>query len=395
MSPFRNRRLLSLTFAHFMVDFYSGALPLLIAAQTAPLALDERQIGLVAFANRLTASLPQPLFGPLADRARAPLLALAGIFWQAVFFGLAGFSRRYETFLLLATIAGFGSAAFHPPGAGGVPRVSPRSQRNGSMGVFLVGGTMGYAVGPLVAGFAFAALGPRGTALFVLGALLASPVLVLSLRRLRYEAGTLEAASEAGPEDGGQISSLAALPLGLLALLVVFRSWVIMSMSTYLPQYVLQQGAGLVFGGNISFAFLIAAAVGNLAAGFLSDRVGRLNVTLLSLLASGPLLYLMLRTGGVGIFAFAFVLGLCLHASMPLTLLMAQEVMPDRPGVITGFTLGFTFVAGGVGVAITGVIAEQIGLVATLNWLAVLPLLGALSTAALAVVERQPRPATG
>jgi FSR family fosmidomycin resistance protein-like MFS transporter len=391
MSPFRNRKLLSLALTHFVVDFYSGALPLILAAQTTPLHMTQGQVGLIAFVYSLTTSLGQPLFGLVADTVRAPLVALGGMLWQAVFIGLSGLAGRFDLLLGLVAIGGLGSAAFHPSGAGGVPRISTQEQRGGSMSVFLLGGTSGYALGPLAAGFLLNTFGPHGTLILAGVAGLASTVLVSALRRLRYEgAGDPHTHRADSPSGAARALGIAALvSVGLLALVIMFRGWASLSVSTYLPQLFLQQGKNVQYAGDIAFVISLGAAGGALAAGFLSDRVGRHTVIAASMLLSGPMLYGLVHSQGAWMLLSALALGFCTNASLPLTILLGQEIMPDRPGVMTGLTLGFTFIAGGIGAAITGDIAERTGLLAVFGWLPLLLVLGGVAALALAASHRR------
>ena len=394
MSPFRNRNLLSLALAHFTVDFYSGVIPILLAVQAAPLGLTPGQIGLIALAYRVASSVVQPLFGMLADGGWASLITLGGVLWQATFVALAGLASRFEVLLMLTTIGGLGSAAFHPPGAAGVPRFSTSEQRGGAMSVFLLGGTSGYAFGPLAAGFILDAYGPRGTLLLTALAAVVMPILYAALRRMRRAAPDASPASRSptqAPSPAEAVGESAALAVGLLITLIAFRSWAAESMSTYLPQILVQGGEGVVFAGNISFLMALGAAAGSLAAGFLSDRVGRHRVIIATLLGAAPMLAGVVRSQGALLGVFAFGLGFCIQASLPLTLLLGQELTPGRTGMMSGLTLGFTFVAGGIGAAITGALAESAGLLAVLAWFPVLPLVSAAAAAVLFAVDRARR----
>jgi FSR family fosmidomycin resistance protein-like MFS transporter len=392
MSPFQNRRLWALTLAHFTVDLFAGAVPLVLAVQATPLSLTQSQVGLIALAFSLATSLAQPLFGLLADGKQAPLLAFAGVMWQAVFIGLAGLAGRFETLLVLVAIGGLGSAAFHPPGAGSVPRVSSAQQRDSSMALFLLGGNGGYALGPLVAGLFFNRLGPTGTLPMTLGAVAVSPVLFILLSRLRhlFDAPPEGPAKSAQPQpdsrNGGRVSAASIASLGLL---IMFRAWTSQSLSTYLPQYFVQAGLNVLYAGQVSTALLLAAALGGFVAGNLSERLGRHRVIIASLLMAAPLAFVLMRVSGVWIFVAAIALGFCLNASLPLTLLIGQEIIPDRPGIMTGLTLGFTFVAGGLGTLVTGIVAEQMGLRTVLSWLPVLPLVAEVAALALAGVHNR------
>ncbi len=390
MSPFRNGSLLSLALGHFVVDFYSGTLPLLLAVQTVPLGLTPGQIGLLALGYRMASSLTQPLFGLLADRLSARMLTLGAVVWQATFIGLSGLAGSFEVLLALTATAGLGSAAFHPPGAAGVPRVSTSEQRGGAMSVFLLGGTSGFAFGPLVSGYVFAALGPRGTLVLPLIGLAALPVLLAGLRRVPPAPRPGPAVVKAETPVHVALGSV-ALAIGLLAALIGFRSWTADSFSTYLPQVLITRGGGLAYAGNITFLFALGGAAGSLTAGFLSDRVGRHKVIFATLLVAAPMVVGVLTSQGAWLALFAFGLGFGSHASLPLTLLLGQELAPGRTALMSGLTLGFTFIMGGIGTAITGAIAERVGLVPALSWMWVLPLVSAAATAALALVQRRRR----
>ena len=82
-------------------------------------------------------------------------------------------------------------------------------------------------------------------------------------------------------------------------------------------------------------------------------------------------------------------------------LVMAQNLVPGRVGVATGVILGLGFITGGVGVPITGAIADRFGIQAALLGLAVLAVLAALlaltipSDRSLRVRMTPPDPAAG
>jgi FSR family fosmidomycin resistance protein-like MFS transporter len=74
----------------------------------------------------------------------------------------------------------------------------------------------------------------------------------------------------------------------------------------------------------------------------------------------------------------AALFGLFCNASLSVTLVMAQRLMPGRVGVASGLILGLGFVTGGLGVPITGSLADLFGMQAALSSLAVVLLLGSL-----------------
>lgn len=369
---------------HFVVDFFSGALPIVVAALTTPLHLSQSQIGLIALAYSFSTALAQPLFGLIADSVYAPYLAMGGVVWQVALMGLAGLAGRFEMLLGLVAIGGLGSAAFHPPGAGSVPRVSSHEQRGSAMSVFLLGGNSGYAVGPLVAGFVLNRFEARGTLLLMAGAAVVVPVVAARLLRLRdYDR---EHPRETRPAAGAAPRRIPILAITLLAAIVGFRGWASQSMTNYLPQYFLAEGLEITLSGQALFIMASAAALGGFSSGILADRVGIHRVVAGSLLLTIPLMIAMRFTSGIALLAVIGGIGLFGLASLPLTLVLGQELLPGRPGVMSGLTLGFTFVSGGLGAAVTGNLAEKLSLDWVFMWLPILPLIAAAAAVVLWLV---------
>lgn len=376
MPVFKNRSLWALTLGHFSIDLYAGMLPMVLLVLTDPLSLSYTEIGLISTAYIVSASVTQPLFGYLTDRFGSRLAAVGSVIWIGGFMGSMGFADESTTLLVLAPLAGLGAAAFHPLGAANAARVSGE-QRASGMSIFLIGGNTGFAVGPLLAGTLFAAVGARGTGFLLLPAIVLAAILYLSLSRSSFPAAS---ADYTNARTSASRRVEAALT-GILALMIVifFRSWIHTSLVTYLPQFYKAAGAPVTFTSNLLFAILLPLALGNLLGGFLSDRFGSRRVIFGSLLFVAPLGRLLLQTTGPLGFLWAMLLGVTLGASFPVTLVMAQEMVPRGLGFMSGIVLGFTFIAGGIGTALTGLLADRIGIELTMHAIVWLPMIGVLS----------------
>jgi len=57
----------------------------------------------------------------------------------------------------------------------------------------------------------------------------------------------------------------------------------------------------------------------------------------------------------------------------------AQELLPGRTGMVSGFFFGFAFGMGGIGAASLGKLADWYGLEQVFHWCSYLPLLGILA----------------
>ena len=97
------------------------------------------------------ASIAQPALGYVADRWRVPWFIPAGFTVTLVSISAIALATSYEMILALSLLAGVGAALFHPEAALLVNRTQSHEIGN-AMGRFAVGGSAGFALGPLIAG---------------------------------------------------------------------------------------------------------------------------------------------------------------------------------------------------------------------------------------------------
>lgn len=383
MKPlWKNVTLWSLTLGHFSVDMLAGAMPIIVGLyMKETLLLDLSQIGVMLAVYKMTASLTQPLFGYLSDRYGGRWFAVGGVLWMAILQGLVGFMPTFGSAAVLASLAGFGSAAFHPQGASGA-NVAAGKQKTAGVAMFMLGGNMGYAIGPILAALIMGWMGVRGTALLSLVALLTVPMLYfLTGQAQRSTAPTAKSASwkiELNP-----IFSTVAIVA--LILVMSLRAWSQESFSSFLPQFFVElSNFSKTEASLLSSAMLFFLAFGSVTGGILADRIGGVRVMIASMLISAPLMLMMFVLGDVRAFYLAPLVGFASGAAWPPMLVMAQTLFPKNAGVGSGLALGFVFAMGALGITLTGWLAEPVrmGLSASMVMLCVVPLI----TAAVALL---------
>jgi FSR family fosmidomycin resistance protein-like MFS transporter len=143
------------------------------------------------------------------------------------------------------------------------------------------------------------------------------------------------------------------------------------------------------------FVFLFFGALGGLLGGHLSDRLGRHVVIATSLLMFPVLMAMALALSGPLQWVCLAIAGATLLASFSVTVVFAQELLPRRLGLASGLTLGLAFGAGGVGVALSGVLADTVGLRSSVWILLALPGIAGLLALTLASAGRAVRAASG
>ncbi|MEZ4679194.1 MAG: MFS transporter [Caldilineaceae bacterium] len=228
----KNVTLWSLTLGHFSVDMLAGAMPIVVGLfLKESLGLSLAQIGLLLGAFKMSSSLTQPIFGYLSDRYGGRWFAVGGVLWMAIFQGLVGYMPTFYTALTMALLAGFGSAAFHPQGASGA-NIAAGEHKTAGVAMFMLGGNMGYAVGPILAAVILGAFGMHGTAILAGVVLLIVPMLYFLTGRAVKQGTNKEANWRI------ELNPLFTMT-AVVALLVVMslRAWGSESFSSFVPQF--------------------------------------------------------------------------------------------------------------------------------------------------------------
>jgi FSR family fosmidomycin resistance protein-like MFS transporter len=298
--------------------------------------------------------------------------------------GMVGLTPSYGALIALVGLGSLGSAAYHPAGASAVGAI-PTTRRGATLSIFSVSGTLGSALSPLWATAAIAWLGLRGTTLLLpfglaLGLLLyAQPDWGGGISHHTPVPPGVPQGGTSGTPAGGRAAARqdgSVLALILVTLAVMTRSWVQLSLTTYLPEWLQGQGWTMAGSGQMLTGLLIAISLGTLVGGSLSDLIGRWQVFALSLVLLAPLPALMVTVGGparIGLVAF---FGFLLGASFPATVVMAQEAWPRGVGLASALVIGLGWLPGGIGASFTGFVADRSSLAAALQLLVIPPVLG-------------------
>lgn len=363
------RQIGQLTLAHLINDIYA---PVLMALQPVLITLygyGYFEAALLPVTHSIVSSLLQPVFGRLADTRGLKVSVGLSILLSGIGIALIGFiPDQYLAMLLCVVISGVGHASFHPGALCKVSALATGSSRGRLTSFFVVGGNMGMALGPIIAGIILTSGGIPMVTLLIIPAILAAGVLYISPIPDICQAQKKE--TPAGGEDWN--------PVILLFAGSTLRSWVTFGAMTYIPTFLVLEGYPLIQATTLVSVMLIAGVVGQISGGILSDRIGRKQVILASTFAAIPAFIGILVTHGILLILCLILFGYLLWAAFAVTIAMAHEQVPSQIGLISGLFLGIAMGAGGIGVSISGVIADQIGLVQTLSTFPVILLVAAI-----------------
>ena len=107
---------------------------------------------------------------------------------------------------------------------------------------------------------------------------------------------------------------------------------------------------------------LISTALGTVGSGTLADRFGRRLPLILSAALSVPTILLFAQFPGPWAFLTAALMGVLAASTLPLLLVIAQELMSGRAGLASGLIMGLGFAMSALGMPITGRIGDEWGL---------------------------------
>lgn len=375
-----HRLLASATVAHFLTDFHVAFLAPLLPLVVTRFGISLTLAGLLATILTTSAAMSQPLFGALADRMRHRVLVVVGPALTAAAMGLMGLAPSYGALIILLLIAGTGTASFHPQGASTAGEASG-TRKGAGLSLFVAGGELGYALGPLVIAVVVAAWGLGATWIVALPGLFACLLLWWSIPPRREILPR--------PRETSLRADLAGAlgPLAVLWFIVVLRSIIISAYQTFIPLLLNQRGGSIVAGGAAVFLFGGIGAIGGVSGGMLSDRIGRRRMVALSLVLGTPLLLAFLHARGPWAYVFLAGGGIALYLSAAITIVMAQELLPHRASVASSIVMGLAWGTAGLSLTGVGALADAVGLG---NALMLVLLLAVPALAAVAALPRKP-----
>jgi len=366
-----------LSVAHLINDMYANFMPQLLPFLTIERGLSVAKGATLMAAYTIGSSLLQPFFGYLVDVKDQRWLVYVTGLWTALLLGITGLISNYYLLLVVAALAGLGSAAFHPQASAMVGEIGG-NRRGFILSGFIAMGNLGLAVTPLVLLPLFNAFGLGVSWVTIFPGLLASLFLYKYAPRQKGRKGNSPGLSQVMKALGK-----ASGELGKLVFVVSLRSLVHTGLMTLLPLYLLAHKFSVANTGYLMFVTLATGAVGGVIGGYISDRYGRKPLIVGSLVLSSVFFWGFLNTGGVISFGFLALGGMALLSSFSVTVAVAQDVIPENRAIASGLSLGFAIGMGGLAVSPVGKYADIYGVDAAVHLVFLLPVVAAVIALAL------------
>ena len=361
---------------HFLNDLMQSLIPAGYPLLKENLQLSFTQIGLITFVFQGTASILQPLVGLYTDKRPMPYALSAGMASTGIGLVLLAHASTFGLVLLAVALIGLGSSIFHPESSR-IVRLAAGMKPGFAQSVFQVGGNAGSALGPLAAAFIVLDRGQASIEWFAAVAL-AGMALLYFIGRWYQTAGKTRAAHRKARALASAPPPQVARRGMMLLILLMFSKFVYtVSFSSYYTFYLIERFGLSKAEANLSlFIFLAAVAAGTIIGGPIGDRIGRRRVILWSILGILPLSVALPWLPLWPTILVAALAGMVLASAFPAMVVYAQDLMPQRTGMVAGLLFGLAFGIAAVGAAILGVLADHWGIVAVYQICAFLPAIG-------------------
>jgi FSR family fosmidomycin resistance protein-like MFS transporter len=268
-------------------------------------------------------------------------------------FSLLGLAPSYTLLAILLLVGGISSSIYHAPAPAMIGHLSGQRVGRG-LGLFMAGGEIGRAIGPILIAWAVSYWTLEGTWRLMFLGWVTTLVMVWRLRDTRTQGTELRGSLRAMLPHASRLF----LPLAW----IVFREFVVASMLTFLPTYMNERGASLLLAGASLSIWQAAGVVGSLMSGTLSDQLGRKQMLLLTSVTAAILLALFLGVHGWLVIPLLVLSGIPAMASSPVLQALVQEQLPQNRALANGVYVMLVFLSRPIIALITGAVGDQLSL---------------------------------
>ena len=336
---------------HCINDFGQGSLAALIPFFIANFGLNYYQSATIIFCNTVVASIAQPALGYVADRWRVPWFIPVGFTVTLVSISAMALATSYEMILALSLLAGVGAALFHPEAALLVNRTQSHEIGN-AMGRFAVGGSAGFALGPLIAGGVYVF---GGHFLWVFTAIALLGVL-LYLYAFTGEVDTANAGESKSSATSTNTGTNDWASFGKLFFVIASRSILFSVLSIFIPILYITVINGEASASSLALTMYFAmGAVLTYMGGALSDKLGFLKTVRLGNLIFLPSVLIFIFVPNIwGFFGAMIPMAFGVFSQYGPITVLGQKYLAKNAGFASGVTLG-------LGITLGGLVAPYIG----------------------------------
>jgi MFS family permease len=312
------------------------------------LGLTYLQSGVLLSAFTITSGLSQIPGGWIGDRIKRSTVIAVGLGGVGFATLAVGLSPSYYPMIAILIVMGILTGGYHPSAVSMLSSYYDESRRGKVIALHMVGGSIGFSVGPLLGGLIADYMGWRWAFIILaIPAISAVPIIIKKVIRAEKAAGlaqlqrqTKEGQTQTGAGRIGIIQILR--PIAVLFILSVAMHLVAGAAMSFVPLYIVgKHGIAPAYAAILVGILRLGGISGSLFGGWLSDRWGRKQATFLSLVATGPVLYILtLLPFNAGFIIILIVFGMFRYMTQAT---MQPYLMDNVPSYLRATAFGIYF----------------------------------------------------
>lgn len=371
--PTDKKAILWLSTAHLANDTYSGFLNPIMPFIAAQLGISMAIATVIMSIAQVCSSLFQPIFGFFADNIVKRAFIFWGLIFGSLFVPLAPSAPNVFVLTLFVIHGNLGGSFFHPQALGFIARFSKEDFVK-NMGIFISAGTIGFSFGPIISALVTQHLGLDKVPYTSLVGIFVALFMFQCVPKLS-KIGVKPVKKELSKSFKTILSNRY---INILILIAMMKSLVTNSCTILLPFLWKNMGYSPSYIGLALFLFLLSGGIGSFLSGKFEALIGAKKVFYLSMIGTFPLMFLFVSTyKNHPMFSMAiFVLmGFVTMLAMPVTMVMAQKLMPDYRSIVSGFINGFSWGIVAIFLTLVGFSAQTFGIAKVLFVVSFVPVL--------------------
>ena len=367
-----------LCLAHMSCDIYTGFLNPVMPFIASKLGFSMAVAAIMISISHICSSMLQPIFGFFADNILKRFFIFWGLILVSTFIPLTTSAPNIWVLLVFMILGSLGGSFFHPQAMGYVNKFSQAGglDTSNNMGTFISIGSLGFALGPLIAALITQVLG--------LGLISRTSILGLLLASLMFifvpKISLIEKPSEHKDFVNTFKEIFKCAQMNFLMLIAMMKSLVTTSCGILLPFLWKDMGYSPFYIGSALFLFVFAGSIASFLSPKIEHVVGSKPIIYFSMWATCPMMIAFALTYKthplVSMLIFGSI-GFVTMLAQPVIMVWAQRTLPRYKSIVAGFINGFCWGTVALCMSVLGAVAQKFGIVQVLVFLSVFP---ALST---------------
>lgn len=369
--PTDKKAIIWLSLAHLATDTYATFLNSLMPFIAVKIGITMAIATVIMSIAQVCASMFQPIFGFFADNILKRAFIFWGLIFGSLFVPLATNAPNAVIMTIFVILGNLGGSFFHPQALGFISRFSKENFVS-NMGVFISVGTIGFSFGPIISAFIAEHFGLDKipyTALFgiIVAMFMFNCVPKLSDKNIEIEHKDFIKSFK---------NILSNKYMNILMVIAMMKSLIINSSMILLPFLWKDMGYSPSYIGVVLFLFILAGGTSSLLSGKLEAKIGAAKVFYISMIGTLPLMALFVSTYkshptfSVVIF---ILMGFVTLLAQPVTMVMAQRILPEYRSIVSGFINGFSWGLVAIFLTIIGFSAQAFGIAKVLMVVSFIP----------------------